>query len=70
MNGMEMGLFVLLGCLAAVLSLAAILGWKGRGEGPDREAIRRYRDWQGQATSWSTFDELEDMIEQEKARGN
>jgi hypothetical protein len=63
---------VLLGCVAfAAGLLLAIFGRKmGRGEGPDRMAIRRYRDQQGQVSSWSTYDELEGLIEQEKARGN
>ena len=73
MGGIGTGGLALLGCVAfaAGLLLLAICWRKmGRGEGPDRMAIRRYRDQQGQVSSWSTYDELEGLIEQEKARGN
>ena len=73
MGGIGTGGFVLLACggFAAGLLVLAIFGRKmGRGEGPDRMAIRRYRDQQGQVSSWSIYDELEGLIEQEKARGN
>jgi hypothetical protein len=68
---MGMSGLALLGCVAfgAGLLLVAVFGGKmGRGEGPGLMAIRRYRDMQGQVSSWSTYDELEDLIEQEKAR--
>jgi hypothetical protein len=73
MGGIGTGGFVLMGCVAfaAALLLVAIFRRKmGRGKGPDRMAIRRYRDLQGQVSSWSTYDEPEELIEREKTRGS
>lgn len=54
----------------AVVSLAAL--WHRRRErrgGMSSAAIRQYRDWQGQCSSWSTYWELEEMIDEERAKG-
>ena len=51
------------------MTRGAFIGRKaGRPGGPDHGAIQQYRDWQRQATSWSDYYELEDMIDEERAK--
>ena len=50
--------------------LAALLVQRTqRRGGMNSAAIRQYREWQGQCTSWSSYWELEDMIDEERAKG-
>ena len=69
MHGVELVLIIASANLLIVLMLGALLGRRSRGETTNIAAIRQYRDWQGQCSTWSAYWELEDMIDEERAKG-
>ena len=55
--------------LVKVVGLGALLARRAQCETKNHAAIRQYRDWQGQCSTWSAYWELEDMIDEERAKG-
>jgi hypothetical protein len=70
MNVIELVLIAASILALAGLVLAALLHRRSEHRGGmNSAAIRQYRDWQGQCSTWSSYWELEDMIDEERAKG-